>query len=76
MKRIKYISTATCAVLAVITMIVAIADLVTGISVWFFYAGFVLAGCIGIILFVGMDDISKMVRDRNSFYNQSLDDDE
>jgi len=76
MKRIKYITTATCAVLAVIAMIVAIADLVTGISVWFFYAGFVLAGSIGIILFVGMGDISKMVRDRNSFYNQPLDDDE
>ena len=74
MKRIKYITTATCAVLAVIAMIVAIADLVTGISVWFFYAGFVLAGSIGIILFVGMGDISKMVRDRNSFYNQPLDD--
>ena len=43
MKRIKYIIIATCAVLAVIAMIVAIADLVTGISVWFFYAGFVLA---------------------------------
>ena len=76
MKRIKLITTATCAVLAVIAMIVAIADLVTGISVWFFYAGFVLAGSIGIILFVGMGDISKMVRDRNSFYNRPLDDDE